>query len=122
VTAPSELALPTTADIDVTAAWESIAKTLARVAGHVEAGRPVWWRRADFRGVHADVVPKWHVFTGRRRVGDWDFRWSALCGYENQYSDLLGDGRRIKVTTPKKIERCAKCDQALTQIREKAAA
>lgn len=116
-------ALPTASDVDTSAAYASIAADISRVLAAVDAQKPVWWRRPSFHSsAFRDTAPKWHVFSARRRSGDterkWDYTWSGLCGYEHTRSDFLGGAAgAVRITAPKRSDRCIRCDNLLVQLR-----
>ncbi len=86
----------------------------------------VWWRRDNYRQpAFGDTTPKWHVFASRTR-GDtdetrWQYTWRALCGNTRVRLEIIDGPFRVRVSTPKKVERCIPCEAALNAITADAA-
>lgn len=115
--------LPTVDDVELASIDYSQHKRLLRLRDYVAEARIVWWRRLSFgKPAFRDIEPKWHIFTGRASSAGsdsrYDFTWFALCGYENDYTDLLGERRQFKATAPKKADRCVKCEAALAKLKK----
>ena len=110
-------------DIDARAPWPSGLRRVSRLREYVTAERVVWWRRQPHGPAHPPLPthPKWHVFTGRTAEPGppegTTFTWTALCGYQNTRSDILGDNRSFTVVMPRKTFRCHKCDEALHKLK-----
>lgn len=91
-------------------------KPIRRLRDHVDAGRIVWWGRRRFNDpAFSDIKPKSHVFASRKRVATegieaYEFSWAAVCGYTYITNDLIDGRLRTTVTTPRKEQRCALCD------------
>lgn len=75
------------------------------------AGRPVWFSKWSY--ARYATRPKLHVFKDREKVSDYsDYKWTALCGYEHVFPELLQQPRVItSKTLPPLRDRCTKCDR-----------
>ena len=82
----------------------------------LEAGYDVLWRREQF-GPGFDQAPKWHrlavpaVIAGPDSPDRWNWRWTAMCGYEYTFDGLMGRRPDVRDKIKTARLRCRACDK-----------